>query len=241
MSIKASIKRYAPRWVISIYSDFCWNLIIRPRWRRMGMAAVFAEHYRESGWGSTESRSGQGSTFHSSQVVREALPQLIEELKIRSLLDIPCGDFNWMKFLDVPIVYMGADIVGEIVDNNLRNYGSPIRSFSKLDLTTDSLPRADLILCRDCLIHFSFRHIHRAVANIKRSEAKYLLTTTHPFLERNRDIVTGEWRRLNLEIAPFFFPKPLMLINEKCSDSYGHDKHLGLWRINEIPINRDYL
>jgi len=238
MHIKALAKRYAPAWIINIYSYFCWNLIIRPKWRRMGMAAVFTKHYRENGWASAESRSGHGSTFHASQAVREALPKLVEQLKIRSMLDVPCGDFNWMRFVDISIAYIGADIVKEIVADNQRDYGSPTRYFVKLDLTSDSLPRADLILCRDCLIHFSFRHIHRAVANIKRSEARYLLTTTHPSLEHNRDIVTGEWRRLNLEAAPFFFPTPLLLINERCSDPYGYDKHLGLWKIDEIVGDR---
>src|SRR5664279_1649792 len=100
MGIRSSVKRVAPRWLISIYSYVCWNLFIRPRWRKMGAAAVFTEHYTTNSWGVEETRSGLGSTVQSTQAIREALPKLIAELQIRTLLDIPCGDFNWMKLMN---------------------------------------------------------------------------------------------------------------------------------------------
>jgi hypothetical protein len=199
----------------------------------MGAAAVFTEHYEKNGWGIEETRSGIGSTVHNTEAVRAAIPRLLAEFHIRTLLDIPCGDFNWMKLIDLPIRYIGADIVEEIVARNQRQYGSKIRSFIRLDLTVDSLPTVDLILCRDCLFHLSYRHINQALVNIKRSEARFLLTTTNPGLHKNKDIVTGEWRRLNLQIAPFCLPEPLILIDEKGWDP-ADDRQLGLWRISDV-------
>lgn len=194
---------------------------------------MFAEHYRRNGWGVEETRSGIGSTVHNTQAVRAAIPRLIEEFQIRTMLDIPCGDFNWMKLVDLPIQYIGADIVEEMVAHNQRHYASKSRSFMKLDLTADPLPMVDLIFCRDCLFHLSYRHIHQALDNIRRSGATFLLTTTNPRLQKNQDIVTGEWRRLNLQIVPFFLPKPLFLIDEKSSDP-ADDRQLGFWRIKDL-------
>jgi hypothetical protein len=46
--------------------------------------------------------------------------------------------------------------------------GGPGREFLHLDITTDRLPKVDAILCRDCLVHCSFRQIAAAVRNFRR-------------------------------------------------------------------------
>ena len=235
MTLKQTVKRMSPGWVISTYGFLCWNLSIRPRMRRRGMAGVFSDHYTANGWGNPESRSGEGSTLQATEAVRAALPKLISDYDIATVLDIPCGDFNWMSRLDLPVRYIGADIVAEIVDRNRQMHASESRSFLQLDLAADDLPPADLILCRDCLVHLSFEHIHAALANIRQSPAGFLLTTTHTQIERNKDIVTGEWRGLNLQVAPFFLPDPLLLIADRSDNPAAHDKHLGLWRVSDIP------
>jgi hypothetical protein len=235
MTLKQAVKRLSPGWIISIYSFLCWNLAIRPRMRRRGMAGVFSDHYTDNGWGNPESRSGEGSTLQATEAVRAALPKLIADYDIATMLDIPCGDFNWMSRVELPVSYVGADLVAEIVNRNRETFGSDSRSFLQLDLAADDLPAADLIFCRDCLVHLSYAHIHAALANIRRSGARFLLTTTHVHTERNKDIVTGEWRRLNLQAAPFFLPEPLLLIDERSTNPAGGDKHLGLWRVSDIP------
>ena len=63
-----------------------------------------------------------------------------------------------------------------------------------------------------------------------------MLTTTFPDCDENIDIVTGDWRIINLERAPFNFPKPIKMINEKCTEGNGtySDKSLGLWPIDQL-------
>jgi hypothetical protein len=228
--IKNFVKHRAP-YLVPAYSYICWNFFIRPRWQRMGVAAVFTEHYRNNGWGSSESVSGTGSTVGQTAVVREILLQIVRTYEIGTVLDIPCGDFNWMRLVDLPVRYIGADIVDDLVAENNRKFANPGCSFIKLDLTEDPLPQADLIMCRDCLFHFSFEHIAKALTNIKGSGARFVLATTNSRLDRNRNIVTGGWRRLNLRKPPFSLPEPLMLIDEKIPDQ---DKSLGLWRISDL-------
>jgi hypothetical protein len=191
MGLKAAVKSKAP-WLVPLYSHVIWNYWIRPRWRKAGMAGVFTQHFEENGWGCSESISGHGSTVSATQTVRSVLPKLIAELGVQSVLDIPCGDFNWMQHVDLPVRYIGADIVDELIERNRRRFASDLHSFVQLDVTVSDLPKVDLVLCRDYLFHLSFYDITKAIDNLCRSGSSYLLATTNPNVERNRDIVTGE-------------------------------------------------
>lgn len=58
---------------------------------------VFTMIYRRGVWRDSESRSGSGSNMRATEAIRAELPRMLEALQIKSLLDVPCGDFNWMK------------------------------------------------------------------------------------------------------------------------------------------------
>jgi hypothetical protein len=93
------------------------------------------------------------------------------------------------------------------------------------------VPRADLVLCRDCLVHISHRNVAKALRNIIASGSDFLLTTT--FVERteNTDIIIG-WYPINLQLPPFSWPAPIMLIDEGSSEQA--DKRLGLWDLRAL-------
>jgi hypothetical protein len=191
-----------------------------------GRNARFATDYRES--------SGVGSDLEATRAVSAALPGVIDSLSIRSMLDIPCGDFVWMRHVDIgAATYIGADIIRELILSHQRLHATNTRRFIVLDIVADDLPQVDLIMCRDCLVHFSYRLIRNAVRNIWLSQSTYLFTTTFPE-HSNSDIVTGNWRPLNLCRPPFNFPPPIQLVNEGHPPPYG-DKSLGLWQISELP------
>ncbi|WP_245757320.1 class I SAM-dependent methyltransferase [Amycolatopsis xylanica] len=186
--------------------------------------------FRANMW-AADSVSGPGSELEQTRALREGLPPLLARFGVRSVLDLPCGDFGWLSTVDLGVEsYLGADIVAELVARNSARYG---QSFQVLDLITDDLPRADLVLCRDCLVHLSFHDIGRAIANLRRSGSRYLLTTTFTELNTNADIVTGDWRALNFRRAPFDFPEPLAVLYEECTEEDGAfaDKALALWDI----------
>lgn len=205
------------------------------------MEDIFLAIYAGNLWGSSESRSGPGSTIARAADFLPDLAALLRGLNTRVLVDAPCGDFNWARAL-VPIVerYIGIDVVREIVARNQRASGSASTVFLHGDLTQDPLPPADVILCRDCLVHFSLVDVWRALGNFTRSGSRYLLTTTFVEHEDNPDISTGEWRPLNLERPPFCFPPPLAAVDERCLHSGGvyRDKRLGLWELSDLPGTR---
>lgn len=199
---------------------------------------IFRDVFRKNKWGGTESLSGKGSDLLQTSEIRQQLPMVCRELDIRTMLDIPCGDFNWMKHVDLgTITYIGADIVSDLIAHNSRNEMSNTR-FCNLNLLKHKLPKVDLVFCRDCLVHFSFRDTFAALHNVCQSGSAYLLTTTFTGRRRNHDIPTGSWHPLNLQSPPFSFPPPLKLVNERCSESGGtySDKSLGLWNVADIEL-----
>ena len=199
----------------------------------------FERIYRKQYWQNPESVSGPGSTLQATATLREHLPTLLRDLEIKSLLDIPCGDFHWMKEVELPVdFYIGADIVEPLIRENIKKYQRMDRLFFKLNILSDDLPQVDLILCRDLLVHFSNKDIIRAIKNIKSSSSTYLLTTHYPSTLDNIDIVTGQWRPLNLLRPPFCFPVPILVLNE--NDPNNSDKSLALFRIDDIPTNFRY-
>ena len=198
----------------------------------------FSRIYQTNLWSDAESRSGAGSSLEATSQLRASLPPLLRRLTTRRLLDVPCGDFNWMSRVDLSgIDYVGGDIVESVIEANRDRYESPTRLFMKVDITTGPLPAADAILCRDCLVHFSFDNIIAAFRTMKASGARNILTTT--FLDRqvNKDIVDGNWRPLNLERAPFLLPAPHSVILEECTEEGGAyaDKALAVWRVSDLP------
>lgn len=223
------------------------NLLRRFRQSRLGhalvvsrvksMREVFTDIYRHNLFGGTVSRSGTGSDLVQTVEIRRRLPMLLKEIGAKTMLDIPCGDFHWMKEAKLDVLYAGADVVAELIRKNQELYGDAHRNFVHLDLVRDDLPKVDLVLCRDVLVHFSFEDAFVALRNIKRSGSRYLLTTTFTGRDGNMDIQTGQWRPLNLQMPPFKFPTPTAIINEKCTEGDGSwgDKSLGLWKICDLP------
>lgn len=163
---------------------------------------------------------------------------LLRKLETRTLLDAPCGDFNWIaEAADSVERYVGIDVVPELIEQNRRQYLTGRRSFVLADISRDFLPVADVIFCRDCLVHFSHEDVWATLANFRRSGARYLLTTTFVERDANTSIRTGAWHPLNLQAAPFHLPSPLELIDERCTHTGGiyRDKCLALWELASLP------
>jgi len=204
---------------------------------RRHMQSTFARFYTENLWGDCESASGPGSNLARTAKLRNELPILLQELGARSMLDAPCGDFNWMKETRVTLEqYIGVDIIPELIARNQSRYGSEHTRFVLLDLTRDALPGVDVILCRDCFIHFSDRHIAAAIRNFKRSGSTYLLTNTYREWRQNENIRTGDFHHLNLQLPPFNFPPPIRQIDEKspAEQAQFFGKTLGLWKLADL-------
>ncbi|MEY3423254.1 MAG: hypothetical protein RIR48_3584 [Bacteroidota bacterium] len=208
--------------------------IKKSRFNNYDTKTVFTQIYAENFWSNKESISGPGSTFEVTKTLIYSINQLISNYNIKSVLDVPCGDFNWMKNIDFKeIQYIGGDIVDDLILSNIERYKHhPNTKFITIDIIKDDLPKSDLLIVRDCLVHFSNEDIQKAITNIKKSSCKYLLTTTFLNCKSNQDITTGEWRKINLQIAPFNLSSPDYIINEYQNESTL--KSLALWEISKL-------
>ena len=199
---------------------------------------VFTDLYKNNGWSGKESVSGPGSDYEQTKFLIPELNIMLKFLNIKSMLDVPCGDFNWMKKVDLnKISYHGGDIVEPLIKSNIKKYESNNVKFSVIDLVNDDLPTVDLIMVRDCLVHLPTNDVIKALINIKNSNSKYFLTTN--FLwnhqEANQEIKVGEWRRINLQKEPYNFDYPQRIVIEGNIQSNDRDKTMSLWRVKDIP------
>ena len=223
-NVKVIIKSRFP-WAVAAYKNARQTLI------GPSLKSVFSAIYHTNAWQDPESVSGRGSTLARTKVITSQLPKLLQELNAETLLDAACGDFHWMRNIDLgPVKYIGIDVVRDLIDRNRKLYGSSARIFLAQDITRHRLPSADVILCRDCLIHLSFQRVHAAIANFKRARGGYFLCTNHVSVTENIDCPDGSWRSLNLQLPPFNFPPPLKEIVE--DEELG--KCLAVWRLEDL-------
>ena len=198
---------------------------------------VFTHIYTSGRWKGKESPSGAGSDTENSALILQQLESLLRSHNIQSVLDIPCGDFNWMKEIQLGTVqYLGADIVRVLVDRNVELYGNSQRQFMHLDLSVGPLPSVDLIFTRDLFLHLPLDTIQKCIRNVLSSDARYWLVSTSTSRVPNADIPTGLDRKINLCREPFGFPEPLLRLEDGASDHNrgSSGRSMGLWQLSTL-------
>lgn len=194
----------------------------------------FSHIYRTGVWQSTPDAPSSGAGSHpevANRLGRE-LPALVTKLGISHFLDIGCGDFSWMRNVELGCRYTGADIVPSVIERNSQQFGRPDRQFLLLNATVDTLPSADLALCREVLFHLSFADARALLRNVRRSGITWLLATTDDVTQFNADIESGDFRVLNLSVAPFRFPVPKFRLED---DGLMPGRSVGVWRVDSLP------
>lgn len=175
---------------------------------------TFEQIYADNGWSGDESLSGPGSGLVPTRPVADALVQLVRSLGVHSVLNAACGDDMWMP--DLP-GYLGIDIVPLAISRARHNH--PNRAYAVGDARSITLPAFDLVLVRDVFQHLSYEDGQQLLGNIAASGSRWLLAST--FMGGpNRDIVTGEAYRADLEAAPFGLPPA----GQRIFDGYDYKK-----------------
>lgn len=177
----------------------------------------FARIYSEHLWGG-ESKSGPGSDPQLLRRHLNLLADLIKERRIRSVVDIGCGDWSLAKTIDWSgVSYIGIDIVPQLIDRLNQHYRSNNIRFVCADLVSDRLPDADLCVSKDVLQHLSNASVQRFLSKLDRHFKFALITNDIIHKERagwrklwkttslptNYDIPDGGYRPLCLTDKPF--------------------------------------
>lgn len=196
---------------------------------------LFSYIYKWGRWFDGESRSGAGSSLAYTENLRAELPGLLSKFGVRTLLDVPCGDFHWMNHVSLPLdQYVGGDIVAAMVRDNAERHARADRNFIVLDIVKTIPEPVDLILCRDCLFHFPFALALKALRNFQASGSRYLLTTTF-FDGVNEPVASGYFYQINLQEPPFNFPPPILSIQDS---PVQPTRHMALWELSALSLDR---
>ena len=164
--------------------------------------------------GLPETKCGYGSTLRATENARAWLQTIIKEYNVKTFLDAPCGDLNWIRHMDwTGVQYLGIDLEPEYLPDFATRAG---------DLLKMKLPDADMMLCRDFLQHLTTKDILLFFANAKRSNIRWLVATSH-IVGKNEELPKSCFRPLNLMRAPLYLSPPVDEV-EDCG------RMLGLWR-----------
>lgn len=191
---------------------------------------IYANNYWNRGKADVPS-SGGGSSVAATTPLRERLPSLLAELGATTFMDVGCGDYTWMRTLDLPCPYIGVDIVGAVIAANQATFGDDRHSFFQRNAIADDLPQADVVLCRDMIFHLSLADGQSALKNILSKPRRYLISTTDTVTDVNGDIITGDFRARNLLRAPFNLPAPMELIDDSLVEP---GRKIGVWRAEDV-------
>ena len=226
-------------WLRKFFLSKISHLFFSKQYRRK---SIFKYIYKSNHWRDYEepkvgeSVSGWGSDLNSTNQISESLITFLKEKKIKKILDIGCGDFLWMKNVIKSIedleVYLGLDIVPELVSKNNRKFSNAKIFFKNFDIVADDIPQGfDIILVRDVFIHLENTCIKSSIFKLYKSDAKFLAITSSPGLKFNRDLKKdGRYRDINIEIEPFNLNKPL----EKLSDNLDFNTKKDFLNIYEV-------
>ncbi len=199
--------------------------------------------YKYSYWRANrnESKSGYGSSFEATKNILIELENFIKKENVKSIFDAPCGDFYWLQKLNfTDLKYIGADIVRDMVNKNNENYSNKNIKFVEFDILNQVPNKFDLIINRDCLVHFRDEDVIRSLKNFKRSESKYFASTTYPKVSKNiKSDLPDNWRPINLSEKPFNLPKPYILLNDNFDykdrrSNPEEEKYIGVWKIEDL-------
>ncbi len=201
-----------------------------PRYRDTTPAHAerFDQVYRTRTWATGDSASGEGSERDSPCVHQsvQVLTEVCSRFDVRSIADVPCGDFNWFDLFlnDHPTIdYIGYDVVEAIVAANRVRH--PDRRFETLDITRSPPEPTDLIFCKDLVNHLFERDVWAVLENLAASGSRLLLITSNAECPNAELILTepGASRLLDLTAAPYSLPEPIWA-----------DHYLSLWALDDV-------
>ena len=168
-------------------------------------------------------------------------------LKKVRILDVPCGDMQWMsRFLEtrIDIDYTGIDIVEDLIKHHQKTYVGRPWTFHVADIVTDDFVNDfDLIITRSMMQHLEYADVFNIFKklSVKVPHRSFLLATTFSNCAKNNELdtnVVGRFRPLNLELAPFRLEPPLCLFKDGPSPAIKtHANFMGLWRLPLMTVH----
>ena len=176
------------------------------------------------------SLSGAGSSLSSTINIRNELTNFITKNKIKTITDIPCGDFYWLKEISFIFEkYFGGDIVDQIIKDNKKKFINRNLFSFKIDILKDNIPESDMFFCRDLIVHLNFDETNLLISKLKRLNFKYIALTHFDDINSNQiSIHSDNWKKINLMYHPFNISKPDFILDD--TDKLHHGRKIAIWK-----------
>lgn len=168
------------------------------------VSKVFTDIYADGVWGEG---SGPGSASHETIAYRAFLQGFLQWNRVRSVVDLGCGDWQFSRFIDWSGVdYTGVDVVAPVIEANRARFGGEHVRFMLTDGGFEALPEADLLIAKDVLQHLDTRRIQWFLAATERYPRVLVTNTMDPAGRTNAVIQNGQFRPVDLRLKPFSIP-----------------------------------
>jgi len=115
-------------------------------------------------------KCGGGSTIAATADARRWLKGIAEEYAIESVCDAGAGDLHWQKRIGWQVQYRAFDLIVRSPD------------VTAFDITKQTLPRCDAILCRHVLNHLDSTRVAMAIDRFRESASCYLIATQFDYV-----------------------------------------------------------
>jgi len=207
-------------------ASYTQNIVGGAKGTNSDLQQRFQGIFEENEWGDAESRSGLGSTVENTEKIRQCLGNWISKHQVRVLLDIPCGDGNWQRYVPnmEQVQYYGFDIApGTVASAMAKNAGQHNMHFGVFDLVSNLAPfKADMIVIKEVIQHLPLEMGKRMLQHAKAAGIPWLAVTHNP-LYSNQDIQPGDFYANNLNDPPFNFGEPAELCGKPGLTTYETD------------------
>jgi len=107
--------------------------------------------YEHGGW--YKQGSGPGSLLENNTELVEWLKNFITANNASSIIDMGCGDLQWIIEVLDNISYTGIDWVADVINTNKQNHPTLTLSTENIMSDTFEAPDADILICKDVLQH----------------------------------------------------------------------------------------
>ncbi len=191
---------------------------------------IFKSIYKTNHWNKSlkfnpnQSFSGPGSAANSVQTNNLILnlQKFFNENNVKKILDAPCGDCAWIKkIFETNIQYTGIDIVEDLINENKLKFkfNSNIKFYCRDITQYIDFNNYDFIFMRDFFIHLPIPMIKKVLSNLKKSNCRFYSFNNYEDIKLNKEISTGQHRKINLLKKPFNLEIPNYKIQEINNDN----------------------
>jgi len=153
--------------------------------------------------------SGLGGTKEYCKGFIPFFQEYLRKNRIKSIFDVGCGDWQFFSQINLDrINYTGIDVSKKMISSNTKKYGKENIIFKKADfLELDILPKADLLIIKDVLQHWTRKDIEKFLKKTNQYKKVLIISNVLDRVTKkklNKDIyVGGQYRPLDLRAPPY--------------------------------------